>query len=421
MQFEDRVRILTEGAKYDVSCSSSGSDRTAVKGMTGNCAAGGICHSFTADGRCVSLLKILLSNNCEYDCKYCVNRRSNDLPRARLSPVEICELTMNFYKRNYIEGLFLSSAVDTSPDITMKALTETVELLRTRYGFRGYIHLKAIPGADKALIDYAARFADRMSLNIELPSEPSLKLLAPQKKKELIISPMRMLSDVYIQGKEDKSRREKKIPAGQTTQMIIGASPDTDGQIIRLSEALYRNFQLKRVYYSAYVPVNESSILPALPPDTRREHRLYEADWLLRFYGYKAEELLPPEFNLDLDIDPKCAYALRNFDKFPLEINTASYEMLLRVPGIGVRNAYRIFEARKHNKLDWDSLKRMRVVTKRAKYFITADGKFSGGIEKPEVIRSILAGNQPLLGAPEGPVQIGFFDAGLTTAVTGEF
>lgn len=421
MDINDRIRVLTEGAKFDVSCSSSGSSTSSAKGNLGNCAAAGICHSFTADGRCVSLLKMLMTNYCEYDCLYCVNRRSNDIERARLTPREIADLTINFYRRNYIEGLFLSSAVEQSPNYTMHKLTEAVEILRREYHFRGYIHLKAIPGADKKLIDYAAELVDRMSLNIELPSENSLKLLAPQKTKLAIVEPMKMLADIYIQDKQEKPK-QRKIPAGQTTQMIIGASPDTDGMIVRLSEALYRNYELKRVYYSAYVPVNlDNSLLPVIPPDLRREHRLYEADWLMRFYGYKANELLPNDYNLALDIDVKSDWAVNNYKYFPVEINTAPYEILVRVPGIGVKNAYRIVHSRCHGKLDWDSLKRMRVVLKRAKHFITIDGKFYGETDNPFNIRNILNGSQLQLNAPNNEyVQLSLFED-KKSIITGEF
>ncbi len=420
MDINDRIRVLTEGAKYDVSCSSSGGKTAAKKGSLGDCAVGGICHSFAGDGRCISLLKILMSNFCVYDCLYCLNRRGNDIERARLTPEELCELVVNFYRRNYIEGLFLSSAVEISPNHTMQKLCQAVEMLRRVYNFRGYIHLKAIPGADKELIDYCARWVDRMSLNIELPSESSLKLLAPQKKKQAIIEPMKMLSDIYVSNKLEKPA-VKKIPAGQTTQMIVGATNDTDGQIVRLSEALYKQFEMKRVYYSAYVPINTgNSLLPAVPPDLRREHRLYEADWLLRFYGYNAEELLPREGSLAMDIDVKSDWAIRNYEKFPIEVNTASYEMLLRVPGIGVRNAYRIFQARRHCKLNWDSLKRMRVVLKRAAFFITVDGKFYGNSENPSNIRRIMRGTELLPSRATDCQQTSIFD-GLPSIVTGEF
>ncbi len=418
MELNERIRILTEGAKYDVSCSSSGSTTAAQKGKLGSSSAGGICHSFTSDGRCISLLKILLTNNCVYDCIYCVNRRSNDVTRASLTPRELCELVMGFYRRNYIEGLFLSSAVEKSPNQTMQLLTQAVEMLRNEYGFRGYIHLKAIPGADNDMIDYASRWVDRMSVNIELPTENSLKLLAPQKKKEAILSPMRMLADTcrnnMLEGTE-----VVKIPAGQTTQMIIGASNESDAQIMRLTEALYGNLRLKRVYYSAYVPVNEHSLLPALPVDLRREHRLYEADWLLRFYGFNAAEIFGSRQNLSLDLDVKSDWALLNYHLFPVEVNSASYEMLLKVPGIGVRNAYRIAKARQHGHLTEDALKKMRVVTKRAQYFITVNGKFLGGTENPSVIRNIISGNQLLLGKKTSYEQMSMFSA--QNALTGEF
>ncbi|MFA5450190.1 MAG: putative DNA modification/repair radical SAM protein [Clostridia bacterium] len=416
MDIGERIKILTEGAKYDVSCSSSGSRTTAKRGYLGSAAPHGVCHSFTADGRCISLLKILLSNKCVYDCLYCINRRTESIPRASLTPKELCELVIGFYKRNYIEGLFLSSAVEVSPNRTMETLAQTVQMLRTEYKFRGYIHLKGIPGADNELIDYASRWVDRISLNIELPSEKSLLLLAPQKKKEAILSPMRMLSQTYIASQIERPKIIK-IPAGQTTQMIVGASPETDGQIMRLTQGLYDHYRLKRVYYSAYSPVTTNSLLPAVPPDLRREHRLYEADWLLRFYGYKAEELLPINRNLSLDLDVKSDWAINNFNMFPLEINTAPYELLLRVPGIGVRNAYRITEARKHGRLDRDALKKMRVVLKRAEYFVTINGKFFGAADTPHKIRNSLMGKS-LSAPPPKYKQLGFFDEPL---ITGEF
>lgn len=383
-----RLKILTESAKYDVSCSSSGSARKNNGGI-GNANYGGICHSFTADGRCISLLKILMSNKCSYDCLYCVNRRSNDVPRASATPDEICELTMEFYKRNYIEGLFLSSAVDGSPDKIMELLSETVIKLRKIYRFNGYIHLKGIPGANKLLLYRAANFVDRMSFNIELPSEQSLKLLAPQKSKKSILLPMRDMAEEYLNAREEKNR--KFLPAGQTTQMIIGASPETDGQIIRLSEGLYDKFRLKRVYYSSYVPTNnKTSLLPTTPVGLLREHRLYQADWLLRFYGFKANEIAAEKENLDLSIDPKCGWALKNMHLFPVEINTAPPEVLLRVPGIGFKSASKIVAARKYSKLDFCDLIKMRVVLKRAVHFITCNGKF-GGQEKLSAVKNLIA------------------------------
>lgn len=405
LDVEKRMRILTEGAKYDVSCSSSGSDRSSIKGSLGDTAACGICHSFTSDGRCISILKILHSNKCVYDCLYCANRRSVDIPRATLSPDEICEIVINFYRRNYIEGLFLSSAVETSPNHTMQQLTDTVILLRTKYKFNGYIHLKAIPGADTALIENAAKYVDRMSLNIELPSQSSLKLLAPQKTKESIVVPMKSLAGVIItQAIENIPKKERIIPAGQTTQMIIGASGDTDGTILRLTQNLYRMYRLKRVYYSAYVPLGTSSLLPVKPPDMLRENRLYQADWLLRFYGFDIEELVEEGSNLPTDIDPKCAWALRNPQYFPIEISTATQAQLLRVPGIGVKSAWRIIQARKTTRLDFKDLMNMRVVLKRAKYFITCNGSFIGEVGNPNVLRGALQ-------LPSANKQLSIFDS----------
>ncbi len=389
MSLEEKVKILTEGAKYDVSCSSSGSERAAKMGGVGDCAPAGICHSFTPDGRCISLLKILLSNSCLYNCKYCINRREVDLPRATLTPREICEITVGFYRRNYIEGLFLSSAVYASPDETMQALTETVMLLRTEYHFHGYIHLKAIPGCDPEWLDLAAQYADRMSENIELPTSQGLKMLAPQKTKESILKPMKRLSSISAKALALKGK-SKILPAGQTTQMIIGATPDPDGVILRLSEGLYRQFAIKRVYYSAYVPVGNPSLLPMKPPDLLRENRLYQADWLLRFYGFTAEELLQPGENFDPTVDPKSHWAIHHPEVFPLEVNTAPYEMLLRVPGIGVKSAWRIAEARKTATLRYEDLKRMRVVLRRAAHFITCDGKYYGCGENRAVLKSYL-------------------------------
>ena len=410
----ERLKILTESAKYDVSCSSSGSARANRKGGLGNASFGGICHSFTPDGRCVSLLKILQSNRCAYNCLYCPNRADADVPRAAATPDEICQLTVAFYKRNYIEGLFLSSAVDGSPDRTMETMLDTVIRLRKVYNFNGYIHLKGIPHADRALAMRAAQYVDRMSYNIEFPSEHSLKLLAPQKSKESVLLPIRRLSDEKKASSAEKSRKKPKfLPAGQTTQMIVGASPEADGQILRLSEALYRKFSLKRVYYSSYIPVVHHSLLPDKCAGLLREHRLYQADWLLRFYGFSAEELAGAGENLPAEYDPKCAWALKNMQLFPVEVNTAPVEqlhvfqrpgaqlfpvevntapveMLLRVPGIGTLGAYKIVQARRHAKLQFDDLVRMRVVLKRAKHFITCGGKFYGA-ENIAAVRGLLA------------------------------
>lgn len=411
---EEKLKILTESAKYDVSCSSSGSGRKNAGGI-GNGLPDGCCHSFTPDGRCVSLLKILLSNDCVFDCRYCMSRRSCDIPRATASPEEICELTVDFYKRNYIEGLFLSSAVHISPDHTMEQLVRTVRLLRKKYCFFGYVHVKGIPKADPLLVTEAAKYADRMSYNMELPSEASLKLLAPQKSKESLLLPMKQLQKERAVFRAEK-RKGSFLPAGQTTQMIVGASPERDGQILRLTESLYRVTGLKRVYYSSYTPVVNDSLLPAVQSPAMREHRLYQADWLLRFYGFDIEELVPEDENLPLDIDPKCAWALRNLHLFPIEVNRAPLEMLLRVPGIGGRSAQKILSARRYTALTFDHLKKMRVVLKRARHFITANGKFSG--EKNELaVRGLLTS-----GETEEPArQLSFFDnPAALSALTGE-
>lgn len=388
---EEKLHILTESAKFDVSCSSSGSKRKNEGGI-GNGYAAGCCHSFTPDGRCISLLKILLSNDCIFRCKYCMSRADADVPRATATPEEICELVIDFYKRNYIEGLFLSSAVHRSPNHTMEQLLLTVKKLREEYGFYGYIHVKGIPYADKALVHEVARYADRMSYNIELPSEQSLKLLAPQKSRESLLLPM-----TQLQREREIFRGEKRrghfLPAGQTTQMIVGASPETDGKILRLTEALYRKTGLKRVYYSSYVPVVHDSLLPERAAGEWREHRLYQADWLLRFYGFSVRELVGEEENLSPDLDPKCAWALKNLHLFPVEVNRAPLEMLLRVPGIGARSAYKITEARRYATLDFEALKRMRVVLKRAKHFITANGKYCGAAERN--LRGLLTAGDP--------------------------
>lgn len=386
---EKRLAILADAAKYDVSCSSSGSKRSYKKGEIGNASFSGICHSFTQDGRCISLLKILMSNDCVFDCAYCQNRRSNDIPRATASPDEICELVMEFYKRNYIEGLFLSSAIIKNPNNTMELLYETVKKLRKEYKFNGYIHVKGIPSADKLLIEKTGFLADRMSFNIELPTEKSLKLLAPQKNKNAIITPMKMLATERYFDSPFK-RRKDFLPAGQTTQMIVGASPEPDSHILKLTEYMYKNYRLKRVYYSSYQPTNfNTSLLPVLPVPKIREHRLYQADWLLRFYGFNADEITDNGGNLPENYDPKCAWALRNLDRFPIEINRADMADLLRVPGIGVRSALRIRSARRYAKLTFEDLVKMRVVMKRAVHFITCNGKFFGS-ENPATIKNFL-------------------------------
>lgn len=414
---EEKLEILTASAKYDVSCSSSGSRRANRAGGLGNASASGICHSFTPDGRCISLLKILMSNDCIYDCEYCPNRRSADVRRASLTPDEICGLVVNFYKRNYIEGLFLSSAVFDNPDKTMELLLETVTKLRKVYNFNGYIHLKGIPHADGAIVMKAARLADRMSYNIELPSESSLKLLAPQKSKNSLLLPMKGLKDAIIYDKENKVRRDRVLPAGQTTQMIIGASPESDGQILKLTEALYRNMNLKRVYYSSYVPVVQSNKLPSVGAGLLREHRLYQADWLIRFYGFDVSEICAENENLSSEYDPKCAWALRNMHLFPVEVNSAPLETLLRVPGIGAKSAYRITEARRYATLGFDELKKMRVVLKRARHFITCKGKFYGSDSIAQVRNALLISE-----SGEADEQLSMFSESSTalSALTGE-
>ena len=412
---EEKLKILTEGAKYDVSCSSSGSKRKNGGGM-GNGYAAGCCHSFTPDGRCISLLKILMSNDCIFRCKYCVNRAGEDIPRATATPDEICELVMDFYKRNYIEGLFLSSAVFKTPDHTMEQLLLTVKKLRTEYGFYGYIHLKGIPYADEALSREAAKYADRMSYNIELPSERSLKLLAPQKSKESVLVPMKKLTYETQVFKEEK-RKGHFLPAGQTTQMIVGASYEADGQILKLSQSLYRAAGLKRVYYSSYLPVVHDSLLPDKAAGALREHRLYQADWLLRFYGFTADEIADDNENLPVEYDPKCAWALKHPEIFPVEVNRAPLELLLRVPGIGARSAYKITTARRYSSLSFEDLAKMRVVLKRAKHFITCKGKFYGE-QKQEQVKLLLAGAE----AREHAEQLSLFSSPETalSALTGE-
>ncbi len=379
-----KIEILSDAAKYDVSCSSSGSTRKNKKGGLGNAEKSGICHSWTQDGRCISLLKILMTNHCIFDCAYCVNRRSNDeAERVILSVEEIVSVTVNFYKRNYIEGLFLSSGVYQSPNITMEKMYQVAWKLRHEENFNGYIHMKAIPGASKEYIDRVGRLVDRMSNNIELPSEKSLNLLAPQKKKDLLFSPMKQIRNQLLETAEEKKLFRSApdfVPAGQTTQMIIGATQESDRDILLLSASLYKKMNMKRVYFSAFVPTSENSLLPALKePPLQREHRLYQADWLLRFYKFEAEELLSDDQPFfDVDLDPKCNWALKHIEQFPVEINRCSYEMLLRIPGFGVTGALKIYHARKYGTVEFHHLKQFGVAVNRAKFFITCNGKFNG-------------------------------------------
>lgn len=450
LSLEEKLTILSDAAKYDVACTSSGVERKGKPGAMGNTAACGICHSFAADGRCISLLKILYTNECIYDCKYCLNRKSNDTLRTSFTPEEICELTMQFYRRNYIEGLFLSSGIRKNPTQTMEEIYIALHLLREVHHFNGYIHVKAIPGAEPRIIEMVGFLADRMSTNLELPTAAGLKELAPNKTRQTILAPMRQIQqgiglenrsgihrigtasgtakkdgwglapleapdndrkkDILLckgesallekQVKDSQTAllprsRDKFVPAGQSTQMIVGATPENDYQILTVAQALYKQYDLKRVFYSAYVALNEDSNLPALgtKPPLLREHRLYQADWLLRFYGFEAGELLSedrPNFNVYLD--PKCEWALRHLEYFPVEINSASYEMLLRIPGVGVKSARRILMARKSTRLDFDGLKRIGVVLKRAHYFITCNGRmmYQTKIDEDYITRRIL-------------------------------
>ena len=399
MSIYEKLQILTDAAKYDVACTSSGVERKGDGTGIGNCSKAGICHSFSADGRCISLLKILFTNECIYDCKYCVNRSSNDVIRTSFTPDEICTLTMEFYRRNYIEGLFLSSGILKNPNYTMELIYAALYKLRHVCNFQGYIHVKAIPGADPILIQKVGFLADRMSVNLELPTAESLRLLAPHKSRKNILAPMRL-----VQEKSKENRQEltlyksapRFVPAGQSTQMIIGASPETDYQILRVAESLYQKFGLKRVFYSAFVAVNEDKALPARTsdgPPLLREHRLYQADWLLRYYKFEANELLNeknPNFNIFLD--PKFNWALNHLEYFPVEVNRASYDVLLRVPGIGYKSAGRIVKARRFGSLGFEDLRKMGVVLKRALYFITCSGKmmYKTKIEEDYITRNLL-------------------------------
>ena len=399
MSLYDKLNSLSDAAKYDVSCTSSGVERRGDGTGMGNCRKAGICHSFSSDGRCISLLKILFTNECIYDCKYCINRSSNDVVRTSFTPEEVCTLTMEFYRRNYIEGLFLSSGILKSPDYTMELIYAALYRLRHICNFQGYIHVKAIPGADQRLIRMTGFLADRMSVNMELPTAESLRLLAPHKSRKNILAPMR-----FVQEKMKENHHEitlyknapRFVPAGQSTQMIIGATPETDYQILRVTEALYKKFDLKRVFFSAFVPVNEDKALPSIRdqgPPLLREHRLYQADWLLRFYHFEAEELLDEENqNFNVYLDPKCCWALRHLDIFPVEINRADYHTLLRVPGIGYKSAGRIVKARRWGGIGFEDLKKMGVVLKRALYFITCSGKmmYPVRIDEDSITRNLL-------------------------------
>ena len=423
MDVFDKLKILTDAAKYDVACTSSGVDKKAARGGMGNATACGICHSFAADGRCISLLKVLMTNACTYDCQYCVNRRSNDTPRAAFTPRELAELTINFYRRNYIEGLFLSSGIQRNPDYTCEQMIEALRILREEYRFSGYIHAKAIPGADSLLISRLGMLADRMSVNIELPSQSSLKLLAPDKTKHSILAPMGYIQNRIQENTTDLVRYRhapRFAPAGQSTQMIVGATPETDFQILNLTEGLYKKYKLKRVFFSAYMPVSDSALLPALDtkPPLLREHRLYQADWLLRFYGFSANELLDAGHqSFNPYIDPKCNWALNHMEHFPMEVNRAPYTELLRIPGIGVTSAKRIVTARRTGPLNFDGLKKLGVVLKRAQYFITCGGRTADGLKitQDAALRSLMsdtAFGMYRQGLPSGfePEQLSLFE-----------
>ena len=399
MDTMEKLRILSDAAKYDAACTSSGAQKTAKRGGIGSAEACGICHSFAGDGRCISLLKVLQSNACVYDCAYCVNRRSNDTRRASFAPRELAELVIAFYRRNYIEGLFLSSGVVGTPDAAMETMIETLRILREEYRFSGYIHAKAIPGADAALVRRLGLLADRLSVNIELPSGQSLQRLAPDKTKAAILAPMSLIRGGIDENRRDLVRFRHSphfAPAGQSTQMIIGATNETDRQILTLTAALYERYRLKRVFYSAYIPVNDARALPPVgtPPPLWREHRLYQADWLLRFYGFSSEELFHgTEGRLHPYLDPKCHWALRHKDMFPLEVNRAPYELLLRVPGVGVKSAWRITRARRAAALTWDALAKIGIVTKRARHFLVAKGKryYDAPAAKEELLLDLMS------------------------------
>ena len=420
MSLMDKLGILTDSAKYDVACTSSGVERHNDGTGIGNTLKGGICHSFSSDGRCISLLKILFTNECIYDCKYCINRRSNDVPRATFTPEEVCELTIGLYRRNYIEGLFLSSGIVYSPTYTMELIYRSIFLLRTKYRFQGYVHVKAIPGADEEIIRKLGYLADRMSINLEFPTAEGLRKLAPNKHRKNILTPMRMIQNGIKQSKEELvvyRNAPHFVAGGQSTQMMIGATPENDYQIIHVAESLYKKFELKRVFYSAFVNVNEDKELPALPggPPLLREHRLYQADFLMRFYGFEAGELLDearPNFNVFLD--PKADWAVRHLELFPVEVNRADYQLLLRIPGVGVKSAQRIVRARRTAFLTFEDLKKIGVVLKRALYFITCGGKmmYRTKIEEDYIVRNLTAVKEKLPFDADGMTyrQVSLFD-----------
>ena len=418
----EKLTILTDAAKYDVACTSSGVQRRGNGKTMGNAVSCGLCHTFAADGRCVSLLKILFTNECIFNCAYCQNNCNSDIPRASFTPDEVCELTMEFYRRNYIEGLFLSSGILVSPNCTMDLTYQTLYKLRVEQRFNGYIHVKAIPGADPALIERAGFLADRMSVNLELPTADGLKKLAPYKSRNTILRPMRQIQNRITENKNEimvYRKTPRFVPAGQSTQMIVGATPESDYQLMSVAEALYRNFDLKRVFYSAFVNVNQDSNLPVLPggPPLLREHRLYQADWLLRFYHFEVSELLSesrPNFNIYLD--PKCDWALRHLELYPVEINRADYKTLLRVPGVGCKSAQRIVNARREHTLDFADLKRIGVVLKRALYFITCSGRmmYNTKIEEDYICRNLMSDRTqiPREIRESGYKQLSLFDLG---------
>lgn len=418
----EKLTILTDAAKYDVACTSSGVQRRGNGKTMGNAVSCGLCHTFAADGRCVSLLKILFTNECIFNCAYCQNNCNSDIPRASFTPDEVCGLTMEFYRRNYIEGLFLSSGILISPNYTMDLIYQTLYKLRVEQRFNGYIHVKAIPGADPALIERAGFLADRMSVNLELPTADGLKKLAPYKSRNTILRPMRQIQNRITENKNEimvYRKTPRFVPAGQSTQMIVGATPESDYQLMSVAEALYRNFDLKRVFYSAFVNVNQDSNLPVLPggPPLLREHRLYQADWLLRFYHFEVSELLSenrPNFNIYLD--PKCDWALRHLELYPVEINRADYKTLLRVPGVGCKSAQRIVNARREHTLDFADLKRIGVVLKRALYFITCSGRmmYNTKIEEDYICRNLMADRTqiPREIRESGYKQLSLFDLG---------